>query len=73
MGVVEPIDMNCMGVVEPMGVVEQDPDAGVESPFCDVLSFAIPILSILSKFVESGSCFVDPRLISSSSESMSRV
>ena len=56
-----------------MGVVKQDPDAGVESPFCDVLSVAISILSILSRFVESGSCFVDPRLISSSSESMSRV
>ena len=56
-----------------MGVVKQDPDAGVERPFCDFLSVAISILSVLSKFVESGSCFVDPRLISSSSESMSRV
>ena len=69
MGVVEPIDMNCMGVVEPMGVVEQDPIAGVESPFFDVLS----ILCVLSSFVESGNGFVDPCLISSSSESMSRV
>ena len=45
----------------------------LRNPFCDVLSVAISILSILSKFVESGSCFVDPLLISSSSESMSRV
>ena len=40
-----------------------------ENPFCDVLS----ILCVLSSFVESGNGFVDPRLISSSSESMSRV
>ena len=58
-----------MGVVEPMGRVEQDPDAGYKIPFCDVLS----ILCVLSSFVESGNGFVDPRLIPSSSESMSRV
>ena len=50
-----------------MGVVKQDPGARDESPFCDVLSVAI---SILRRFVESGSCFLDPRLISSSSESI---
>ena len=53
-----------------MGVVKQDPGARDESPFCDVLSVAISILCILRRFVESGSCFLDPRLISSSSESI---
>ena len=50
-----------------MGVVKQDPGARDESPFCDVLSVAI---SILRRFVESGSCYLDPCLISSSSESI---
>ena len=47
MGVVGPIDMICMGVVEPMGVVEQDPDARDESPFCDILSLQFPFFAFL--------------------------
>ena len=68
MGVVEPIDMNCMGVVEPMGVVEQDQIAGVESPFFDVLS----ILCVLSSFVETRNGFVDPEKMSRVEENPSR-
>ena len=51
MGVVGPIDMICMGVVEPMGVVEQDPDARDDSPFCDLLSLQFPFFPFLANLL----------------------